>query len=362
MSRSIQIETWSLMWWEGGTCSVWPWGVTEGTVHWASLISREQPLHVSEPWSRDRQHQTADRQTDSGVFSVAEPLLGSRKPALDLVLLVQVGWEKVGSPGGGCVACDGSELPALRAPALQEARGKCVGWVCTHAYTLVKTPHWSSFSYKHNHSIYFLFIYLFIYCLLRATPMAYGASQARGQIGAVATSQCYSHSNLDPSHVCDLHQGSWLVKCPTTMGTPSCNCFRFHIWVTAHCTCLPPFNLCAEHNVLTVHPCCYKGQVFPLSHGWFYSIVCTSTYINTYTYISHIYSIKEFHFFKYAFLLFKKLKKIYIFFQGSICDICNFQPRGQFRATGASLHHSHRNARSEPFLWPMPLLAATPDP
>ena len=110
-------------------------------MQWALVVSREQPLHVSEPWSRDRQHQTADRQTDSGVFSVAEPLLGSRKPALDLVLLVQVGWEKVGSPGGGCVACDGSELPALRAPALQEARGKCVGWVCTHAYTLVKTPH-----------------------------------------------------------------------------------------------------------------------------------------------------------------------------------------------------------------------------
>lgn len=74
---------------------------------------------MSEPWSRDRQHQTADRQTDSGVFSVAEPLLGSRKPALDLVLLVQVGWEKVGSPGGGVV------LPVMEVSSLLSEHQPC---------------------------------------------------------------------------------------------------------------------------------------------------------------------------------------------------------------------------------------------
>ena len=33
-------------------------------------------------------------------------------------------------------------------------------------------------------------------CLLRATPTAYGGSQARGLIGAVAASLCHSHSNV----------------------------------------------------------------------------------------------------------------------------------------------------------------------
>ena len=32
-------------------------------------------------------------------------------------------------------------------------------------------------------------------CLFRATPMACGGSQARGQIRAVAVSLCHSHSN-----------------------------------------------------------------------------------------------------------------------------------------------------------------------
>ena len=40
----------------------------------------------------------------------------------------------------------------------------------------------------------YLFIYLFIYCLFRAAPTAYGGSQARGLIRAVATSLRHSHS------------------------------------------------------------------------------------------------------------------------------------------------------------------------
>ena len=44
----------------------------------------------------------------------------------------------------------------------------------------------------------YLFIYLFIFGLFvfsRATPMACGDSHARGLIGAVAASQCQSHSH-----------------------------------------------------------------------------------------------------------------------------------------------------------------------
>ena len=39
-------------------------------------------------------------------------------------------------------------------------------------------------------------------------PAAYGGSQARGPIGAVATGLRQSHSNQDPSHVCNLHHSS----------------------------------------------------------------------------------------------------------------------------------------------------------
>ena len=43
----------------------------------------------------------------------------------------------------------------------------------------------------------FLFIYLFIYLLLfRTTLMAYGGSQARGRIVALAAGLRHSHSNI----------------------------------------------------------------------------------------------------------------------------------------------------------------------
>ena len=50
---------------------------------------------------------------------------------------------------------------------------------------------------KDAHLYHFLFfkIYLFL-PVSRATPAAYGGSQARGLIGAVATGLCQSHSNV----------------------------------------------------------------------------------------------------------------------------------------------------------------------
>ena len=44
--------------------------------------------------------------------------------------------------------------------------------------------------------LFHLCIYLFIFCLFRATPTAYGGSQARGRIRAVAASLRQSHSNV----------------------------------------------------------------------------------------------------------------------------------------------------------------------
>ena len=44
--------------------------------------------------------------------------------------------------------------------------------------------------------------------LFRATPTAYGGSQARGLIGATAAGLCQSHRNSGPSCVCYLHHSS----------------------------------------------------------------------------------------------------------------------------------------------------------
>ena len=41
----------------------------------------------------------------------------------------------------------------------------------------------------------FLFLFFCLFALSRAAPVAYGGSQARGLIGAVAAGLCHSHSN-----------------------------------------------------------------------------------------------------------------------------------------------------------------------
>ena len=45
-------------------------------------------------------------------------------------------------------------------------------------------------------NILFYFILFLSLCLFRAIPTAFGGSQARGPIGAVAAGQCQSHSNV----------------------------------------------------------------------------------------------------------------------------------------------------------------------
>ena len=40
------------------------------------------------------------------------------------------------------------------------------------------------------------FFFFGLFAFFRATPAAYGGSQARGPIGGVATGLCQSHSNL----------------------------------------------------------------------------------------------------------------------------------------------------------------------
>ena len=40
-----------------------------------------------------------------------------------------------------------------------------------------------------------IYLFIFVFCLFRAAPAAYGGSQARGLIGAVAAGHSHSHSN-----------------------------------------------------------------------------------------------------------------------------------------------------------------------
>ena len=42
-----------------------------------------------------------------------------------------------------------------------------------------------------------MFLYIYKAFFKRATPVAYGCSQARGQTAAAAASLCHSHSNQD---------------------------------------------------------------------------------------------------------------------------------------------------------------------
>ena len=58
-----------------------------------------------------------------------------------------------------------------------------------------------------------LFIYLFL--LFRAAPVAYVGSQARGLIRATAASLCHSTATPDPSHIYELHHSScqhWILN------------------------------------------------------------------------------------------------------------------------------------------------------
>ena len=57
---------------------------------------------------------------------------------------------------------------------------------------------------------FFPFFFLF-----RAAGAASRSSQARGQIRAIAAGLHYSHSDVDPSHICDLHHSSrqrWVLN------------------------------------------------------------------------------------------------------------------------------------------------------
>ena len=65
---------------------------------------------------------------------------------------------------------------------------------CSHCYsTAVALGSWN-------------FFFFFFFLLFRATLVAYGGSQARGQIGAVATS--HSHTGSEPATYTTVHSSA----------------------------------------------------------------------------------------------------------------------------------------------------------
>ena len=86
-----------------------------------------------------------------------------------------------------------------------------------------------------------LFIYLFIYfCFFAiswATPAAYRDSQARGLIGAVATSLCHSHSHsqIQAMSVTQLTRQRWILDPLSEARDGTCN-LMVPSWICFHCT------------------------------------------------------------------------------------------------------------------------------
>ena len=62
-------------------------------------------------------------------------------------------------------------------------------------YTIIRTQ-WG-ITFAPIYSQFFFFFFFFFLSFFRAAPASYGGSQARGQIGAIATTLQHSHSNLE---------------------------------------------------------------------------------------------------------------------------------------------------------------------
>ena len=77
---------------------------------------------------------------------------------------------------------------------------------------------------------------LFYFCLFRASPTAYGSSQAKGLIRAEAADLCHSHSNTGLSCICALHHSSrqcWILDPLSRLGIKPTSSWILVIFITA---------------------------------------------------------------------------------------------------------------------------------
>ena len=89
--------------------------------------------------------------------------------------------------------------------------------------------------------LFFFFFLSFVFCLSRATPAAYGGSQARGQLELQLLAYTTATGTADPSHVCDLHHISWQhwIRNPLSEARDrTCNLMVFSVVVVVVAVCL----------------------------------------------------------------------------------------------------------------------------
>ena len=84
-------------------------------------------------------------------------------------------------------------------------------WIYTHTHT--QLMYFAVHLKLTQHSFFFFLFSFFVFCLFRAAHAAYGGSQARGQIGAVAAGLHQSHSNTGSKpHLRPKHHSSWQCR------------------------------------------------------------------------------------------------------------------------------------------------------
>ena len=153
---------------------------------------------------------------------------------------------------------------------------------------------------------------LFFFFFFLGPHLAYGTSQARSQIGVTAASLHHSHSPA----------GSKPCLQPTPQLTPTPDpLIEARDWT---CILMDMTQIC--------FPLCHNGN----------AIIFFKYIFLTFWFFWSIF---------YFILLFTYLYFLSVAHGSS-------QTRGRFRATAASLHHSHSNARSKPHLQPTPWILA----
>ena len=207
--------------------------------------------------------------------------------------------------------------------------------------------------------------FVFVFCLLRATLVVYGGSQARDPTGAVAASLCHSHRQkirAESSTHTTSHgnarslthwarpgiepKSSWmlvrLVNHRATMGTP-------HAWFCDICT-----NHLESNGSMS-----YADLIYVKYVGYFIILTAnTITSINSTTNLTRkickCWEVTKAHsnFFS----------SILCLFRATSWHMRSSQARGRIGAAAAGLCHSHSNLGSEPCLWPTPQVTSMPDP
>ena len=84
----------------------------------------------------------------------------------------------------------------------------CLACSPAHECSILFSPQMSA-HWKHFLNLFIKFFFFFgLFAISWAAPMAYGGSQARGLIGAVATGLARATATQDPRHICNLHHRS----------------------------------------------------------------------------------------------------------------------------------------------------------